>query len=274
MNDKRRTRYSDQDELEELEEVAKALDLQIGKPTRRGSEANLVGMRSDHVLLSRRLDSRTYFVHDDRYGVGRERGTFAGSKRTYLSACRRIVRSLGLPLGEIGDSEVLTEQSQVAYLDPDRTTVHHERVLPGRRVVRLGRTVDGLPIWSSGAVIGLDAKGAIGYLQVHWPELPRDVLHEGHRLAYMLGNDWHVPAGPGAEIETTDAGIVHSPAIGFCMDITAAIRVVYRPKEASLGQRMVQHFDRHGKHVAIPRHAELPVEAPMERPRSGSQTSL
>ena len=86
MNDNRRRTYSDEEELEELKELAESLGLKLGKLTQSGSDANLVGLRSEHMLFSRRLDSRTYFVHDARYGVGREAGVHTGPKREHLEA--------------------------------------------------------------------------------------------------------------------------------------------------------------------------------------------
>jgi hypothetical protein len=263
--DRRRT-FSDEEELEELEELADRLGLKLGKLTQSGSDANLVGLRSEHLLFSRRLDSRTYFVHDVRYGVGREAGVHTGDEREHLEACRRILTALGIPLAEIGDEQVLVEQTQVAHVDPERQVVRKEEVREGRRLASLSRQLDGVPVWSSNMLLGLTADGGIGYLQLHWPELHAHVTHEARRLGHKLTRDWQAPEQPGAEVESVEAGIVHSPAVAFCMDIYPAIRVVYRPTDPRFAQKVVLHLDRHGKHVPVPRQAELPFEEPQQRP--------
>jgi hypothetical protein len=265
VNENAQRTYSDEEELKELEELAERLGLKLDEVARSGSEANLVGLRSEYVLLSRRIDSRTYFVHDTRYGVGREAGAHTGPHE-HLEACRRILGVLGIPVAEIGDEQVLIEQMQVAQVDRDRKVVHREEVEEGRRVASLSRQFDGLPVWSSTMLLGLTEDGGIGYLQLHWPELHTHVIHEAKRLRHKLTREWEAPAQPRAEVETIEAGVVHSPAVAFCMDIYPAIRVIYRPSDPRLGQKVVLHLDRHGKQIPAPRQAELPFEEPQQRP--------
>ena len=64
--------YSDRAEMQEIERAAREiLQLKFDKIVKSGAEANMIGIRSESVLFSRRLDSRTYFVHDERYGWGK-----------------------------------------------------------------------------------------------------------------------------------------------------------------------------------------------------------
>jgi hypothetical protein len=62
---------------------------------RSGPDRNFLALKSDKLLFSRRLDSRTYFVQDMSYGVGRESGFFRGSDREHLEVCEEILRHLG-----------------------------------------------------------------------------------------------------------------------------------------------------------------------------------
>ncbi len=264
MSDEERNDCSEEGELQQLRQVAeKVFGLRFDKVLRSGSDANVVGMRSDHLLFSRRLDSRTYFVHDSRYGTGREMGVFKGSDQQQFEMCRRILEQLRIPLSEIGQQVVLTEQTQVASIDRETQTVQREAIEEGRHFVRLSRAVEQLPVWSSAMVVGLAQNRSIGYLQLHWPELPSHVVHEAHCLAYRVSHEWKPPEQAGAVVESVEAGIIHSPAIGLVMDICPAIRVIYRPRER--GQKPVYFYDRHGKPVPLPRQADMPPEAPLHR---------
>lgn len=258
--------YSEEAELNELRRVAEEVfGVKLDKITRSGSEANLVGLRSEHVLFSRRLDSRTYFVQDSRYGTTHEAGVFHGSDEEYCERCRGILKRINVSLSEIEKEVVLTEQTQVARIDYETKKVHKEEVQKGKQFARLSRAVEKLPVWSSGMVLGLTRDKTIGYLQLHWPELPVHVVNEAHRLAHKVKHDWKAPEQFGAVVEAIEAGITHSPAIGFLMDIYPAIRVLYKPKDPRYGKKPVYYYDRHGKPVPLPRQAYMPLEPTQQR---------
>src|SRR5881227_2284745 len=56
------------EELKRMDQLASTLNINLGNVTNRGAERNMIGLKSDNVLFSRRNDSRTYFVEDKRYG--------------------------------------------------------------------------------------------------------------------------------------------------------------------------------------------------------------
>jgi hypothetical protein len=91
------------------------------------------------------------------------------------------------------------------------------------------------------------------------------VLDEAHRLAHKVENHWKAPEQFGAVVEAVEAGVIHSPAIGFLMDIYPAIRAIYKPKDPRFGQKPVYFYDRHAKPVPIPRQADMPLEATQQR---------
>jgi hypothetical protein len=263
------TEFSSEAELEQLRRIAEdTFGIKFGKVVQSGSEANLVGIRTEHVLFSRRLDSRTYFVQDTRFGIGREAGVFQGSDKVHVKTCRDILKRLHISASEIENEVVVKEQLQVARVDHKTKAVHPEKVQEGKYFARLSRAVGKRPVWSSGMVLGLTKDQSIGYLQLHWPELPAHVVEEAHHLAHQVKNHWRVPEQAGADVESIEAGVIHSPAMGFLMDIYPAIRVIYRPQDARLGQKPVYYYDRHGKPVPIPRQADLPSETPLQRPAS------
>jgi len=263
--------YSDKAELESVERLARErLHLTLGEKIERGGAANFVGLRSERVRFSKRLDSRTYFVQDSEFGVGKRSGVFAGPDKELLLIAHGILRQLDIPAAEMGKVAVLQEKSQVAHLDPETKALTMEKVEAGTRYVRVSRQVEGLPIFSSHALIGVSRDKRIGFLEVHWPRIPTEVLLEAHRLAYKVKYGWRPAELKGAKVDSVEAGVVHSPALGFVMDIYPAIRVVYSPEEKQIGQKPVLYLDRDGKPVPIPREFyQSPEEAKEQRPRRG-----
>jgi hypothetical protein len=259
-------RYSDEAELEDLRRTAaEVFDLDFQEPVNAGSQANLVGIRSAHLLFSRRIDSRTYFVHDERYGMLGEAGAFQGPETEHLEACYRILDRLSIPRTEVASEAVLKEMTQVGQIDQETSRVLTEDPQEGKHIARLTRAIEGLPVWSSAMTLGLTRERRLGYVQLHWPELSGRALHEAHRLRYLVAHGWEAPPQPGAEVEEVQAGIIHSPAIAFMMDIQPVVRVVYRPAEGLRGQKPVLYLDRHGGPMPLPRVADTPAEPALRR---------
>ena len=59
-----------------------------------------------------------------------------------------------------------------------------------------------------------------------------------------------------------EAGIVHSPAVGFVLDIFPAIRVIYRPEDETIGRKPALYFDADGKEVPVPRQSRCASAPP------------
>jgi len=257
--------YSEKEELEQLRRTGERIfGLKFDTLERAGSEANFIAYKSKSLLFSSRLDSRTYFVQDLRYGVGRELGVSKASKREQLRIGRTILKKVGIPSSEVAEHKVVTEKSQTAQVDKRGDKVEPGEVEGGRNLMLISRKIEGLPVWDSNVVIGLTENKQIGFMQLHWPEIPAHVVREAHKLAYKLKREWSPPTDESASVESAEAGITHSPAIGFVMDIFPAIRVIYRSKE-NLGRKKVLYLDRHGKSVPLPRQAEMPFSPPERR---------
>jgi hypothetical protein len=266
MADKKKIDYSDQAELKLFRKLGTdAFGLRFDKMTFSRAEANLVGIKTKYTTFSKRLDSRTYFVQDARYGTGKNEGIFRGSDKDYFKFCRDILKQLKIPSSEIAGQVLMKEQTQQASIDRKTGKVEKEPVQEGKYFARLTRQVDGLPVWSSVMVLGLAAKQRIGYLQLHWPEISEVLILEAHRLAHMVKRGWKPPEQPGASVESVEAGIVHSPALGFFLDTNAAIRVIYEGERGVHRQKPVYFYDRHGRPVPIPRQIEHPKVEPQER---------
>src|SRR5215210_835382 len=148
--------YSEEAEQRLNRQIAEeALGLRFDEIRQSGSAANMVGMQSEHVLFSQRLDSRTYFVQDTRYGVDQENGVFEGSDEEFLAESHSILERLDIPLSEVGEELVLKEQTQIAEADQYGRVVGMEDVGEGKKFARISRHIDGLPVWASNLILGL-----------------------------------------------------------------------------------------------------------------------
>jgi|SRR5215469_3945344 len=255
----RRSELSDEAELELLEELGKKVfGLRFEAIVHRAFERNLLGVKSQNVSFSRRLDSRTFFVRDSEYSAGFSENSFRGTAEEHFQLCHTILKRLQIPESEIFKEILMKEQTQVASIDPGSGKVTKEPVKEGKYFARLSRQLDGMQVWDSSMILGLAEKDRIGYLQLHWPEIPSLVLREAQRLAHKVSTHWKPRSQAGGAIESIDAGIIHSPAIGFFMDIYAAIRVVYRTSSDQHRQKPMYFYDRHGEEIPIPRQITLP----------------
>jgi hypothetical protein len=250
--------FSDTAELESLERISRT-EFRITFDTTPVPEAshNMIGLRSKSILFSRRLDSRTYFVQDLRYGLGKPAGVFRGDDAEQIKLAREIMDKVGACSDEIHREPILTEKLGVGHLDRQTGAAHTEKVQEGRKVVSMSRHIGGLPVWSSSLLLGLTANKQIGFLQLHWPVIPENVMLEAQRIAFKVKNGWQPPEHRNAKVEMVEAGVVHSPAMGFFMDIHAAIRVIYASSCKLHSGRAMLYLNRHGQVVPLRRTTEM-----------------
>jgi hypothetical protein len=252
-------------EMSRFRDLAESLGLKFDDLIQSGSQANVIGIRSETLLFSQRLDSRTYFVQDARYGPRQERGIWEATDEDYLSAAGGVLERLEIPASEIADARVLKERTQVAEMDQDTGKPRIEKPEWGKVYATFARQIDGIPVWSSSVIAGFTKNRSVGFLQAHWPEIPRAIVAEARRLVERVKGEWKPPEHPGAIVESVEAGIVHSPAVGFLMDVYPAIRVIYAPIDERMGQKATRYFDRHGNDVPVPRQFDVSPEPPMDR---------
>jgi hypothetical protein len=127
--------------------------------------------------------------------------------------------------------------------------------------------VEQLPVWSSHLQVGLTAKGDVGELELHWPRLTPEVVAEAQVLRRLVDAGFTPPKVAGASPESVEAGIIHSPAIGFFMDIVPTIRVIYAGDERG-GKKPTLFVDRHGELVSLPRQIEVLKPDAVGRPEA------
>jgi hypothetical protein len=245
---------------------AEALRLPVAKESELRAEGNLVGFRSGEALFSHRRDSRTYFIQDLRPAQEKEEKTFQGAEKEYTERLNEVFRALEIPAAEISESRVLQEQTQEGHVDPSGRLVRGEP-RAGKRWVTATRHVEGLPVFSSRALMALSPDGRVNFLELHWPVIPAETVQEAHRLQERVRARWSPPQLEGAHVESVEAGILHSPAISFVMDIHPVIRVTYAPDAKGLGKKAVRYVDLNGREVPAPRQFAQPLPAAQEKPR-------
>jgi hypothetical protein len=123
----------------------------------------------------------------------------------------------------------------------------------GKKYALTTRQIAGVPVFSSRAIVGLLPGGEIGFLEVHWPEIPAKVTEESQRYRQIVEKKWRAPERKGARVESVTAGILHSPAAATAMDFYAVIRVIYAPLDKRIGKKPVGYFDPEGKPITMPR---------------------
>jgi len=231
-----------------------------------GSAANISGVRTITVVFSQRHDSRTIFASDRNYGHLGKAGAWTNDNKTAITACRRVLREAHVPAKEVAGIGVISEMGQVAERVSEKEFRSHDTTLL-RKLARAHRTMDGLPVWSSYAIVGLNKTGGLGWLELHWPEIPSSLVKEARLLQSLIKRGFKAPDVKGALPEKMEAGLVHSPAIGFFMDIAAAIRVIYAIDAPGVGRKPFLYLDRHGDTVPPPRDVTLGKPSAGDHPR-------
>jgi hypothetical protein len=247
----------------------------LGKRPTYATAANISGVRTRTLTFSQRRDSRTIFATDSRYGHLRKDGAWTGPDRPVIVACRRVLRAARIPVPDIAGIDVVSEYGAVAErLSEKEVRLEEPELL--RKLAYAGRAAEGLPVWSSHVIVGLTRKGLVGHLELHWPRLPPEVIKEAQVLQAMVRRGFAPRELPGARIESIEAGIIHSPAVGFFIDVTAAIRVVYVGNDPLIGRKPTLYLDRHGELVRLPRDMHPAKYEHSERaaPRSANQGSV
>jgi hypothetical protein len=263
-DDKVRRQLSGLEAPELIDAAAKIAGFDLGKRPTFATAANVSGVRTRTHTFSRRRDSLTIFATDARYGHLGKAGAWTGPDRSAITGCRRVLRAARIPAAEISGVDVVSEYGTVAErLTEDEIRVEEPQLL--RKLARASRAVDGVPVWSSHVVVGLTAKGEVGQLELHWPHLAPEVVKEANVLASLVERGFKAPELPGARMESVEAGVIHSPAIGFFIDVMPAIRVVYVGEEPTLGRKPTLYLDRHGELVARPR--DIDAKPPDQRER-------
>jgi len=233
--------------------AVEGLGLKLEGSVDAGHKDNFSGLRTENISFTQRLDSRTFIAYDKRFSDTAKTGIYKDADDALLKRSHEILDRLKIPSAEIAAEKVVQEKTQTGERDPKTGKMKMEAIEPGKKWALISRQVEGLPVFSSRATIALAPGGEIGFLEVHWPEIPVKVVEEARRYRELAGKNWHAPELKGTRIESATAGVLHSPAAGTALDFVPVIRVIYAPIDKRIGKKPVAYVDPEGKPVTMPR---------------------
>lgn len=137
--------------------------------------------------------------------------------------------------------------------DPRKESMHVARTVAFERVV------DGVPVFGSELLVGLNPDGSIGRLRMHWPKLNPEELKAARALQdAMQEKKWALPKTfeeEGVEVLQVTPGIGHSAFADPRFKSAAVVRVLYRKTvkdtQYPISSTAYKFFDQAGKEVVF-----------------------
>ena len=158
--------------------AAESLGLKLEGSVDAGHKDNFSGLRTENITFTQRLDSRTYIAYDNRFSDTAKTGVYKEADEALLKRSHELLERLKIPVAEIAAEKVVTEKTQVGERDAKTGKFKMEAIEPGKKWALTSRQVNGIPVFSSRATIALAPNGEIGFLEVHWPEIPAKIRKE------------------------------------------------------------------------------------------------
>jgi hypothetical protein len=232
----------------------------------RGVGKNGVIAVTDGVTtLTTRTGNRVFIVHNRKEFPPSDKTDFKGSDAELKNIGIKFLKASGAREEEIADVRILQHFTQVGEKIGDGKEVRMQEPQKSHRALLISRRIAGIDIISSRLLLNFNGFGRIAFMELNWPNIDRNVLERAMHLQKIAGNRYLAPQVPGAEIEAIQPVVLHSPAVGFYNDMTAAIRVIYRPTAPQIGKKPVRYIDERGEDVALPRSVDRPPEEPVKR---------
>jgi hypothetical protein len=186
---------------------------------------------------------------------------FQGSTEELNAWGERLLAGLGIDKREIANRQILQQFVTTGEVDPATGRMMAEKPQSDRRSLLVTRAVEGIPVWSSRLKLDLNERGEIAALELSWPKIEPKVMEMAHSLKNVVDSGFNAPRRAGANVETVEAGILHSPAASFVDDQVAAIRVIYASPDPRLGMKPMVYLGADGTPVSVPRQMEARPEA-------------
>jgi hypothetical protein len=199
-------------------------------------------------------------------------GFFTGSDDELRRRGVDLLKGLGIDPKEVAEIKVLQQFIQRGLVNRQTRQMRAEPPRRDQRMLWATRAVNGIPVWSSRLLLTLDRQGRIAYFEMVWPRIDPKVLNDAQRLQ-RIGTNFRAPEVANAKPEQVGAGILHSAAIGFFNDQTAAMRVIYRANRREIGKKPVYYLTAEGRPVAMPRNIEAPPAPQRARKGKGPKPS-
>ena len=229
------------------------------------SERGVMAVTDGVTTFTTRPASRVFVIHNRKEFPPSEARAFKGSDDDLKALGMKLLQVSGARPDEAADVRVLQQFTQTAEV---LSGGQAPRVAPAQRshrTVMITRRIQGIDVVLSRLVLNVDAGGRPAFMELAWPDVAPDVLDRAARYKALVDRGFTAPPMDGADVESVAPVILHSPAIGFYDDVTAAIRVIYRPVATQVGQKAVRYVDERGADVALPRDVDRVREQAVKR---------
>jgi hypothetical protein len=237
-----------------------------GRPV-GATDRGVTALTDGTTTLTTRKGSRIFVLHDRKAYPPSDAAAFAGSDDDLRRIGRKLLAAAGADEKEIAEERILQQFTQLGESSPDRKQVRVLPPQPSHRTLLVTRQVQGVEVISSRMLLNVDRSGRAVFMELAWPDLAPEVVERALRLRTLRDAANLVPRMEGARVEAVQPVILHSPALGFYDDATAALRVIYQPDARQVGQKAVRFIDERGVDVTLPRDVDRPREEPA-RPRA------
>lgn len=219
------------------------------------------------ILYIDRTDLRSMAFERARYGTGEALEPSRMAKEALLDRTEAALRKAGF---EVKDYEFANFEDQYAGttpkkglpkdFDPRRAGKHVARA------VAFERSVQGVPVFSSELLVGLDPDGSVGRFRMHWPQLEPKLIEEAQHLQRAIQEKkWTLPKelqNNYTEILDVRAGVGHSAFADPRFRAAAVVRVLYRKvtpeTKYPLSSTGYKYFDAAGKEIVFSAFPKLP----------------
>jgi hypothetical protein len=229
------------------------------------SERGVVAVTDGVTTFTTRAGARVFVIHNRKAFPPGEAMTFAGSDDDLKNIGMKLLRGSGAREDEVADAQVLQQFTQVGQAGSSGQAVNVTPPQRSHRTLLVSRRLQGVDVVSSRLLLNVDRSGRPAFMELAWPDIGADVLERALRYKAFAASTFVAPRLEGADVESVQPVILHSPAIGFYNDATAAIRVIYRPTAAQVGQKPVRYLDDRGVDVPLPRDIDRVREDPVKR---------
>jgi hypothetical protein len=230
-----------------------------------GGERGVVAVTDGVTTLTTRTGNRIFVIHNRKEFPPSEQMGFKGSDDELKRIGVTFLRASGAREDEVADMQVLQQFTQSGEVVPATKVVRLQEPQRSHRTLVISRRVAGVDVVSSRVVLYVDGSGRIAFMELAWPDLNREVVDRALRYKALIDGRYAPPPMEGADVEAVQPVILHSPAVGFYNDATAAIRVIYRPNSRQVGQKPVRYVDERGDDVTLPRDVDRVREEPLKR---------
>jgi hypothetical protein len=259
-------RQLDEKQAKELAELGtKNFGIGWKGPVVGAGEHGVKAVTDGVTTLTTHAGSRVFIVHNRKEFPPRDQDAFKGSDEELKNIGLKFLKASGAKEDEIGNMQILQHFTQVGEKIANSNELRVEAPKNSVRTLFISRRVGGIDAVSSRLLLNVNGTGNIAFMELSWPDFDRDVLERVGRLQKMVESRYSAPQMEGAEVEAVQPVLLHSPAVGFYNDTTAAIRVIYRPNTKQVGQKPVRYIDERGVDITLPRDVDRPHEAPLKR---------